>query len=109
VRLFILPDFQYFFPLFGPPQNKMEDLINQAHLYARIGDLASLQNLPREALVGRTAEGLTPFLTACASGQTKIAQWLLENALASPDETEPSIGASGFHLSAVRAQIDTLR
>jgi hypothetical protein len=82
------------------------ELVFQA---ARSGDLAYLQALPAAALRCRNGEGLTPFLAATASGQTAVAQLLLQQGHAALDETEPNIGASGFHLAAVRAQCETLR
>lgn len=81
------------------------------HLLARQGRLDALQALyARNAalLTARSPEGLTPFLSACASGQTRVAAWLVNMGLASHEEREQRVGATGFHLAAVRNQAATL-
>jgi hypothetical protein len=82
------------------------------HVLARQGNLTALQHLQGyrpQLLSARSPEGLTPFLSACASGQTRVAAWLVIMGYAKVDENELNIGATGFHLAAVRNQVQTLK
>ena len=86
--------------------------ITAVHVLARRGNLSALQHLHEhhaELLSARSPEGLTPFLSACASGQTRVAAWLATTGHARVDENESNIGATGFHLAAVRNQAQTLK
>lgn len=96
----------------GESSSQASNEVAAVHVLARQGNLTTLQQLhefrPR-LLSARSPEGLTPFLSACASGQTRVAAWLVIMSHARVDENELNIGATGFHLAAVRNQVQTLK
>ena len=72
---------------------------------AQSGDLEALQQLASHnpaLLCSSTNTGMTPFLTSCASGQLKVAQWLVAHEFATLDESEHTVRATGLHLATAR-------